>query len=359
MGSFRRRASAVLVVAAAAGAAVVSAPSSDAQDNPLLDPLTTTTSAPPASSTTVTTAPSGDQLGKGTTEAPPGAKDLGGDGAAAPKGGIVVPPEAQKIINAVKRTGPSNNADLLAAVHQLVDLGMTDEEAYRVGMGRFPVAGAAKYTDDWLYPRYGPGFRFHLGCDVFAAMGTPLRAPVDGVATTSEDSLGGLTVKVTMPDKTFFYLAHLSALATGFTNGMAVKTGDVVGYVGDSGNARGGAPHVHVGVYPKGRGPVDPKPILDKFMVEAKAFLPQVVAAYQAAHPTVAAITVTPLAESAEQRLLRPTLATAFLHPLAAGGDGLSPAALYLLANDPVGGGRQLVQGELDDLAATIDWSTR
>lgn len=360
MGSFRRRATVVLVAAAAAGAAVVAAPSSDAQDNPLLDPVTTTTAAPPASSTTVTTAaPTGDQLGKTSSQAPAGAKDLGGDGAAVPKGGIVVPPEAQKIINSVKRTGPSKNDDLVTAVHQLVDLGMTEEEAYRVGMGRFPVAGPARYVDDWLYPRYGPGFRFHLGCDVVAAMGTPLRAPVDGVATTSSEALGGLTVKVTMPDKTYFYLAHLSALGPGFTNGMAVRTGDIVGYVGDSGNARGGTPHVHVGVYPKGRGPVDPKPILDKFMVEAKAFLPQVVAAYEAAHPTVAAIAVTPLVESAEQRLLRPTLATAFLHPLAAGGDGLSPAALYLLANDPVGGGRQLVQGELDDLAATIDWSTR
>jgi murein DD-endopeptidase MepM/ murein hydrolase activator NlpD len=361
MASVRRRAIAVAIAAVAAGGAVFAAPSSNAQDNPLLDPLTTTTVAPPASSSTTATtaAPTGDQLGNGSTQAPAGAKDLGGDGAAVPKGGIVVPPEAQKIINAVHRTGPSNDADLVAAVHQLVDLGMTDADAYRVGMGRFPVAGPAKYTDDWLYPRYGPGFRFHLGCDVFAAMGTPLRAPVDGVATTSEDALGGLTVKVTMPDKTYFYLAHLSALVAGFANGMAVKTGDIVGYVGDSGNAKGGAPHVHVGVYPKGRGPVDPKPILDKFLVEAKAFLPQVVAAYEAAHPTVAAIAVAPLTESAEQRLLRPTLATAFLHPLAAGGDGLSPAALYLLANDPVGGGRQLVQGELDDLAATIDWTTR
>jgi murein DD-endopeptidase MepM/ murein hydrolase activator NlpD len=357
MGSVYRRATAILVVTAAAGVAVLAAPQSQAQDSPILDPLTTTTTAPPpSSSTSTTTAP---PIGSGSPTAPAGAKDLGGDGASAPKGGIVVPPGAQKIINSVKRTPPNNDRALVAAVHQLVDMGMTQEDAYRVGMGRFPVAGLARFSDDWLLPRYGPGFRFHLGCDVVADYGTPLRAPVDGVVTSSSEALGGLTVRVTMPDKTYFYLAHLSGLVAGFTNGMAVKTGDIVGYVGDSGNAKGGVAHVHVGVYPRGGPPVDPKPVLDKFLADAYAFLPQVVAAYQAAHPTLASIAVPALAESAEQRLLRPTLATAFLHPLAAGGDGLSPAALYLLANDPVGGGRQLLQGELDDLAASIDWSSR
>ena len=145
----------------------------------------------------------------------------------------------------------------------------------------------------------------------------------------------------------------------GFTNGMPVTTGDIVGYVGDSGNAKGGAPHVHVGVYPRGGPPVDPKPILDQFLVDATKRLPSVVAAYQAAHPTAVPVAVPGVTESAEQRLLRPTLATAFLHPLAAGGDGLSPAALYLLANDPVGGGHQLVQDQLDALAAGIDWGSR
>ena len=354
MGSARRRAIATLVLAVVAGGVLGVAPRSDAQDNPLIDALTTTTKAPAPSSST-TTAP----IGAGAAPAPAGATGAGGgDGATPPAGGIVVPPEAQRIINSVHRTPPSNDVALVAAVHQLVDLGLTEADAYRVGMGRLPVAGVVHYSDDWLEPRYGPGFRFHLGCDVFADFGTPIRAPVDGVATSDEESLGGLTVRVTMPDGTYFYLAHLSSLAAGFANGMAVTTGDIVGYVGDSGNAKGGAPHVHVGVYPRGGPPVDPKPILDQFLVDATKRLPSVVAAYEAAHPTAvpAAARVT---ESAEQRLLRPTLATAFLHPLAAGGDGLSPAALYLLANDPVGGTHQLVQDQLDALAAGIDWGSR
>jgi murein DD-endopeptidase MepM/ murein hydrolase activator NlpD len=205
MGPVRRRATATIALLAVTGAVLVVAPASQAQDNPILDPLTTTTAAPATSSSTTTTAaPTGDQLGNGSSKAPTGAKDLGGDGAAPPKEGIVVPPGAQKIINSVKRTKANDDQSLVDAVHQLVDLGMTEEEAYRVGMGRFPVAGVAHFSDDWLLPRYGPGFRFHLGCDVVAPYGTPLRAPVDGVVTSSQDSLVGLTVKVTMPDKTYF-----------------------------------------------------------------------------------------------------------------------------------------------------------
>jgi murein DD-endopeptidase MepM/ murein hydrolase activator NlpD len=356
----RRRALIALALAASVGTALVVAPASqasNASNNPLLDALTTTTKKP-ASTTTTTTAPSGDQLGKSSTPAPKGAQDIGGDGAA-PKGGIPVPPEAQKIIDSVHRTPASNSAPLVAAVQQLVGLGMTPDEALRVGLGRFPLAGDAKYGDDWLYPRWGPGFRFHLGCDVFAAMGTPVRAPVDGVAETKHDTLGGLTVKVIMPDRTFFYLAHLSGLVDGFTQDMPVRTGDIVGYVGNSGDAAGGPTHLHLGIYPKGGAPIDPKPVLDQFLNDAMAHLPAVISAYEAAHPTLAPLAITPLAVTADQHLLRPTLATALLHPMAAGGDGLTPAALYLLANDPVGGGRQLLQDALDALAASIDWTRR
>jgi murein DD-endopeptidase MepM/ murein hydrolase activator NlpD len=358
----RRRALLALALALSVATALVVTPPSGASstsNNPLLDALTTTTAKKrPATTTTSTIAPSGDQLGKSSSPAPKGAQDIGGDGAT-PKGGIPVPPEAQKIIDAVHRTPASNDASLVAAVRQLVSLGMTEDEAFRVGMGRFPVAGEVHYSDDWLYPRWGPGFRFHLGCDVFAARGTPVRAPVDGIAQTKQDTLGGLTVKVIMPDKTFFYLAHLSGLVEGFTQDMPVKTGDIVGYVGNSGDAAGGATHVHVGVYPKGGPPIDPKPILDQFLADATARLPDVVTAYQAAHPTLAPLAIFPMAVTAEQRLLRPTLATALLHPVAAGGDGLTPAALYLLANDPVGGGRQLLQDALDTLVASIDWDRR
>jgi murein DD-endopeptidase MepM/ murein hydrolase activator NlpD len=347
----RRRAAAALLLAAVTAATLLAAPATQAQDP--VGALFTTTTQPPA-----TTAPPGPAVAP-SEEAPAGAQDPQGDGAPAPEQGIVVPPEAQRIIDSVERTGSNSNGPLLAALAELVSLGMSQDEAYRLGLGRFPIAGPARYSHDWLFPRYGPGFRFHLGTDVFADHGTPVRAPVDGVATSSVDSLGGLSVRVHMPDRTYFYLAHLSGLVAGFTEGMAVRTGDVVGYVGDSGNARGGAPHVHLGVYPKGGPAVDPKPILDQFLVEAEANVPKLVEAWKASRPAAPAVAPPTGALDAEARLLRPTIGTRLLAPYASGGDPWTPAFLYVLGADPAAGAGYLLRSSLEDLATDIDWSSR
>ncbi len=341
-------------------AVVIGLPASEAQVPPGVDGSETTTTTTPSSTTTTSQAssadeqPSGDQLSTGSNEAPPGAADSGGDGAAAPSEGIVVPPEAQRIIDSVRRTRPNNDTRLLWLLPQLQAFGLSQEEAYRIGMGRFPIAGPASYSHDWLYPRYGPGFRFHLGTDVFAAYGTPVRAPVDGVAIAANGGLGGLTVKVVMPDRTYFYLAHLSGLVEGFTDGMQVSTGDIVGYVGDSGNARGGAPHLHLGIYPRGGPPIDPKPILDQFLLEAEARIPELVAALKAERDPAA-----PVASAEDLRLLRPMLATDVLHPLASGGADLPAEVLYLVGASPVEGPRALIDLALGDLVAGIDWTAR
>ena len=347
-----RAARALLSVAiVVTGGLLATVSASSAQVPPALGGTTSTTTA---STTTTQPQPSGDQLSSGAEPAPPGAQDAGGDGAPAPSGGIAVPPDAQRIIDSVHRTPPSDDGALLAMLDELRRLGLSDAEAYRVGMGRFPVAGAAHYVHDWLYPRHGPGFRFHLGTDVFAAYGTPLRAPVDGIAKSANGGLGGLTVKVIMPDGTYFYLAHLSRLAEGFVDGMPVATGDIVGYVGDSGNARGGAPHVHVGVYPHGGPAVDPKPILDGFLAEAEARMPQVVAALRASQPA-AAQPATP--GGLDAQALRPMLATGILHPLASGGADLPAPVLYLVGSDVLDGPRALVELALADLVDSLGWS--
>ncbi len=356
----RVRAPRWLLAAIAAMVAALVAPMAQAQVAPGVDPTPTTTAPAPTTTTTSGAQPSGDQLAGGSSKAPAGAKDSGGDGAPEPTSGIAVPPEAQRIINSVKRTRPNNDSRLLAMLPQLEAFGISEAEAYRIGMGRFPIAGPANYSHDWLYPRYGPGFRFHLGTDVFAPYGTPVRAPVDGVARTANGGLGGLTVKVVMPDRTYFYLAHLSALVEGFTDGMPVATGDIVGYVGDSGNARGGAPHLHLGIYPRGGAPIDPKPILDHFLAEAEARIPEVVAALQASQP--APTTAAPAQQAAgseAQHRLRPMLATDVLHPLAAGGVRLPAELLYLVGANPVDGPRALVDLALSDLMGDIDWSRR
>ncbi len=186
----------------------------------------------------------------------------------------VVPPGYQDLINSVRRSKANSTATLLAAVEPLVDMGLTPQEAIGLGFGRFPIGGYATFVDDWWYPRFTPTFHLHQGTDIFAAHGTPVRSPVDGVLKQGNGAVGGLAAYVTQPDGTYFYLAHLSAFAPGQSTGQQVKVGDIVGFVGDSGNAAGGAPHVHMQMHPRGGPPVNPKPYLDQFISEALATVP-------------------------------------------------------------------------------------
>jgi murein DD-endopeptidase MepM/ murein hydrolase activator NlpD len=116
-----------------------------------------------------------------------------------------------------------------------------------------PVAGAS-FGNDFHFPRsHG---RRHLGTDVFAPSGSPIVALAAGevVAVDPSDGfdgdhdLGGISVTVST-DVGRFYAAHLLRIAEGITAGSHVEAGQVVGYVGTTGNARGTAPHLHLGWY--------------------------------------------------------------------------------------------------------------
>ncbi len=233
-----------------------------------------------------------------------------GEGISPPAGAGPFPDHLAALSRSVKRSGPSNTRALVDGIQELIALGMSEEEAMRVGMGRFPVAGYASYVHDWWFPRFGPDWRLHMGTDLFAESGTPLRSPTDGVVRLSNGGLGGLSTYVVQPDGTYFYMAHLAGWPQGLRDGQAVTIGDIVGYVGTSGNASGGSPHLHFEVHPAvkvvtvGKGkrqttkivpaPVrpgtvlpaaDPKPILDSYRAEALANLPNVIAAYKASRP--------------------------------------------------------------------------
>ncbi|MDQ4132151.1 MAG: M23 family metallopeptidase [Actinomycetota bacterium] len=179
-------------------------------------------------------------------------------------------------------TGSNNSSAVLEALRGLENLGFTPEEALRTGMGHFPVAGYATYSDDWHAPRGTPEApRLHMGTDVFAAYGTPVRAPFDGVVTHSDGGLGGKAVTLTTRDGTYYYMAHLAAFAPDVPNGSSVKQGDIVGLNGDSGNAVGGSPHVHFEIHPGGGAAVNPKPILDGWLAEALAGAESLVASFR------------------------------------------------------------------------------
>jgi hypothetical protein len=246
-------------------------------------------------------------------------------------------------MNSIHRTPANNTKKLLFALAPLQQYGLTETQAAIVGFGRFPVAGLASYSHDWWFPRFGPGWRLHEGTDIFAARGTPVRAPVDGTVKIHNGGLGGLAVYVVQPDGTYWYLAHLAGTAAGLAEGASVKTGDVVGFVGDSGNARGGPTHVHFEVHPGGGGPIDPKAVLDQFISDALAMAPKVVASYAAAAQTgTAAPTVAAPAPA-------PRVVAAALSPRA--------ALLWTTSVSPTGGAIHLAEAEAARVASGIDWS--
>jgi murein DD-endopeptidase MepM/ murein hydrolase activator NlpD len=189
--------------------------------------------------------------------------------------------QVDAVLRDQQRSGANSTAALVEALKPLQALGMTAQEALMLGMGRFPLLGVANWTDDWLDPRSGPPVHQHMGNDLFAAFDTPVRAPADGVVRFTDGGLGGLGAYVTTPDGTYYYMAHLKAFNRDIANGATVKLGQVVGFNGDSGNAKGGAPHVHFEIHPTGGGAVNPKPILDAWVAEAVAKVPELLASFQ------------------------------------------------------------------------------
>jgi peptidoglycan LD-endopeptidase LytH len=122
-----------------------------------------------------------------------------------------------------------------------------------------PVESPYHFRDTWGHPRSGG--RQHRGTDIFAPMGHPVYAFTDGViARHSTSRLGGLGLYLRGDDGHEYYYAHLQRIATGYNPGRRVEAGELIAHNGDTGNARGGAPHVHFEMRPGGGGPVNPFP---------------------------------------------------------------------------------------------------
>jgi len=119
-----------------------------------------------------------------------------------------------------------------------------------------PVPEYTWWANDFGAPRIG---HTHQGNDLGAQMGAEIVAPFDGRADMGSDSLGGLTVHVYGKDG-YVYNAHLSRYGkTG-----RVEAGEVIGYVGTSGNAQGTSPHDHFEWHPNNGDAVDPYPYLEE-----------------------------------------------------------------------------------------------
>ncbi len=127
----------------------------------------------------------------------------------------------------------------------------------------FPVSG---HDAGAIRSRFGAdrdaGRRRHEGVDIFAPRGTPVVAAAGGLATwVGTNELGGNVVMVRDRGRgEGHYYAHLDTQLV--AEGSIVAAGDTLGLVGNTGNARTTPPHLHFGIYARGRGAVDPTPYL-------------------------------------------------------------------------------------------------
>jgi peptidoglycan LD-endopeptidase LytH len=125
-----------------------------------------------------------------------------------------------------------------------------------------PVAGitARQLKNTWGAARSNG--RRHEGIDIFAAKGTPIRSTTVGVVQKiSEGGAGGKAISIVGPAFSRHYYAHLQRFAA-LKVGDQVNVGTILGTVGDTGNAKGGRPHLHYGIYLNDGRAVNPYPYL-------------------------------------------------------------------------------------------------
>lgn len=125
------------------------------------------------------------------------------------------------------------------------------EEARRFSVPLLFGLAPARVTNSWGEER--DGGRAHNGIDIIAPRGTFVLSPTDALITNvGYDDLGGNYVLSANPGGEQFYYAHLEDVAPGILPGKILKRGDLIGYVGNTGNARQSLPHLHLGIYSKG-----------------------------------------------------------------------------------------------------------
>ena len=113
----------------------------------------------------------------------------------------------------------------------------------------FPVYGPSSFTDDFAAARAAVGW--HHGNDIFAPAGAPVLAVADGTLfSVGWNDIGGNRLWLRDNDGNEFYYAHLSAFSPLAFDGSPVKAGDVIGFVGATGDAVGTPPHLHFEIHP-------------------------------------------------------------------------------------------------------------
>jgi len=125
----------------------------------------------------------------------------------------------------------------------------------------FPVLGRHQLTDSWGDFRADLNGQGHQGNDIMSPRGTPVVAVADGTIkrlTRQETGLGGIWIWLLDTSGNEYYYAHLTDIVAGLDAGSKVTTGQQIGTVGNTGDARYGDPHLHFEIHPGGGSAIDP-----------------------------------------------------------------------------------------------------
>lgn len=143
----------------------------------------------------------------------------------------------------------------LAVVEKTLVVAVPDREEFeRIGLSDRLIIPVAGVRPSELIDTYGAarsGGRRHEGLDIFAKNGTPVLAAAGGVIVGRDSSaLGGISLyQRDLDQRTIYFYGHLQRYRAGLKEGDLVRQGEVIGYVGESGNVPAGSPHLHFSVY--------------------------------------------------------------------------------------------------------------
>jgi len=192
---------------------------------------------PPAATTTTTTAPSTTSSAPTTTTKSRGARRA-----------VLPAPD----VAGAHRAGKSANRNRIKKKHGLPVLTPpTVTPKLTAGGYVFPVYGPSGYGDTFGAPRGDVSGGWHHGDDIFAPLGAPVLAVASGtVFSVGWNEVGGWRLWVRDSAGNEFYYAHLSAYTSLAVNGRHVTAGEVLGFVGNTGDAQGTPFHLHFEVHP-------------------------------------------------------------------------------------------------------------
>jgi murein DD-endopeptidase MepM/ murein hydrolase activator NlpD len=161
---------------------------------------------------------------------------------------MTTPRPAERLPSAAEGDAPARGAPVVSPAP--VPTGLPDLETLRGRRLEVPVEGIARTALRDSFAE-GRGGRVHEAIDILAPRGTAIVAVEDGrIEKLFTSKLGGLTIYQFDPTRTYcYYYAHLDRYADGLKEGQTVKRGQVIGYVGSTGNAAPDAPHLHFTIF--------------------------------------------------------------------------------------------------------------